>query len=139
MNSKELRTMLTVPYQSAFSMLDRLEQQFSTLSRIPAADVLDTKDHYLIRLELPGADKESIDVKATERSVTITADRKNTTDVKKMTPLISELREESWRRTFNFVNTLNRDNLQAIYKDGVLEIKAGKAQTHTSVKIKIED
>ena len=72
-------------------------------------------------------------------SLTITADRKNTTDVKKMTPLISELREESWRRTFNFVNTLNRDNLQAVYKDGVLEITAGKAQTHTSVKIKVDD
>tara|TARA_R100001082_G_C4288728_1_gene127207 strand:+ start:72 stop:491 length:420 start_codon:yes stop_codon:yes gene_type:complete len=139
MNSKELKTMLTVPYQTAFSMLDRLEQQFSTLSCIPAAEVLDTKEHYLIRLELPGADKDSIDVKATESSLTITADRKNTTDVKKMTPLISELREESWRRTFNFVNTLNRDNLQAVYKDGVLEITAGKAQMHTSVKIKVED
>ena len=131
--------MLTVPYQSAFSMLDKLEQQFSTLSRIPAADVFDAKDHYLIRLELPGADKETIDVKATERSLTITAERKDIADVKKTSPLISELREESWRRTFNFINTLNRDELHAVYKDGLLEIKAGKAQTHTSVKVKIED
>ena len=139
MNSKELKTMLTVPYQTAFSVLDRLEHQFSTFSSIPAAEVLDTKDHYLIRLELPGADKDSIDVKATERSLTITADRKNTTDVKKMTHLISEIKEESWKRTFTFVNALNKDNLKAIYKDGVLEITAGKAQTHTSVKVKVED
>ena len=139
MNSKKLKTMITLPYQSAFDMLDRLEQQFSTVAGIPSAEILEDQDSYIIRLELPGADKESIDIKATDRTLIVTANRKIIDDPKKVTKVVNEFRYESWKRMFTFSNNLDRDKLEANYKDGILEIKANKTETHTSVTVNVND
>ena len=60
---------------SPFDLLDRLEQQVSQAERVPAAEVIETNASYTVRLELPGVDRESIDVKATDRSLVISAER----------------------------------------------------------------
>ena len=139
MNSKKLKTMITLPYQSAFDMLDRLEQQFSTVAGIPSAEILEDQDLYIIRLELAGADKESIDIKATDRTLIVTANRKIVDDPKEVTKVVNEFRYESWKRMFTFSNNLDRDKLEANYKDGILEIKANKTETHTSVTVNVND
>ena len=139
MNSKKLKTMITLPYQSAFDMLDRLEQQFSTVAGIPSAEILEDQDSYIIRLELAGADKESIDIKATDRTLIVTANRKILDDSKEVTKVVNEFRYESWKRMFTFSNNLDRDKLEANYKDGILEIKANKTETHTSVTVNVND
>ena len=63
---------------SPFDLLDRLEQQVSQAERVPAAEVIETNTSYTVRLELPGVDHESIDVKATDRSLVISAERQPT-------------------------------------------------------------
>ena len=131
--------MITLPYQSAFDMLDRLEQQFSTVAGIPSAEILEDQDSYIIRLELAGADKESIDIKATDRTLIVTANRKILDDSKEVTKVVNEFRYESWKRMFTFSNNLDRDKLEANYKDGILEIKANKTETHTSVTVNVND
>ena len=139
MNSKKLKKMITLPYQSAFDMLDRLEQQFSTVAGIPSAEILEDQDSYIIRLELAGADKESIDIKATDRTLIVTANRKIVDDPKEVTKVVNEFRYESWKRMFTFSHNLDRDKLEANYKDGILEIKANKTETHTSVTVNVND
>ena len=57
--------------QSPFDLLDRLEQQVSQAERVPAAEVIENKTGYIVRLELPGVDHDSIDVKATDRSLVV--------------------------------------------------------------------
>ena len=66
---------------SPFDLLDRLEQQVSQAERVPAAEVIETNTSYTVRLELPGVDHESIDVKATDRSLVISAERQPTIPV----------------------------------------------------------
>jgi HSP20 family protein len=66
---------------SPFDLLDRLEQQVSQAERVPAAEVIETEASYTVRLELPGVDHDSIDVKATDRSLVISAERKPTIPV----------------------------------------------------------
>ena len=61
--------------QSPFDLLERLEQQVAQAERVPAAEVLEHADGYTVRLELPGVDRDSIDVKATDRSLVISAER----------------------------------------------------------------
>ncbi|MDG1061196.1 MAG: Hsp20/alpha crystallin family protein, partial [Synechococcus sp. cluster3_bin.96] len=63
---------------SPFDLLDRLEQQVSQAERVPAAEVIETNASYTVRLELPGVDHDSIDVKATDRSLVISAERQPT-------------------------------------------------------------
>merc|ERR1739848_840052 len=87
-----LTIMLTLR-QSPFDLFDRLEQQMATAERVPNAEILETDSNYTVRLELPGVDRNSIDIKATDRNLVITAERpasihNNESD----TPLLSEFR-----------------------------------------------
>ncbi|AKN61453.1 heat-shock protein [Synechococcus sp. WH 8020] len=135
---------------SPFDLLDRLEQQVSQAERVPAAEVIETEASYTVRLELPGVDRDSIDVKATDRSLVISAERQPTIPVEETTPpaesgadsnaqqLLSEFRTGTWSRSFRFAKPLDRDQLEASYRDGILEIRAAKSDNRTSVSVKVE-
>ena len=135
---------------SPFDLLDRLEQQVSQAERVPAAEVIETNTHYTVRMELPGVDHESIDVKATDRSLVISAERQPTIPVEDNTTptevdaeanaqqLLSEFRTGTWSRSFRFAKPLDRDQLEASYRDGILEIRAAKSDNRTTVSVKVE-
>ena len=139
-------TLRTSPYD----LLDRLEQQVSQAERVPAAEVVETNTSYTVRLELPGVDHESIDVKATDRSLVISAERQPTIPVEDNTTptevnaeanaqqLLSEFRTGTWSRSFRFAKPLDRDQLEASYRDGILEIRAAKSDNRTTVSVKVE-
>jgi HSP20 family protein len=125
--------------QSRYDLLNRLEQQLQTAERIPAAEVLDTETGFRITLELPGVTKESIDVKATDRSLVITAQRPAPDQGDSpSTALLSELPYGTWSRSFRFPAGINREGLEAHYRDGLLTVTAPKAQTATSVSVTVE-
>ena len=124
--------------QSPFDLFERLEQQMATAERIPHAEILETESGYTIRLELPGVDRDSIDVKATDRNLVISAERPATASDNDNAPLLSEFRTGTWSRSFRFPQGLDREQLKASYRDGILEIQAGKAVEHTSVTVKID-
>ena len=52
---------------------------------------------------------------------------------------MSEFRSGTWSRSFRFPHSLNREELTANFRDGILEITAGKAVNHTSVSVQLED
>ena len=125
--------------QSPFDLFERLEQQIATAERVPNAEILDSETGYTVRLELPGVDRDSIDIKATDRNLVITAERPATNTDDNNAPLLSEFRSGTWSRSFRFPHSLDREQLKASYRDGILEINAGKAVEHTSVSVKIEN
>jgi HSP20 family protein len=150
--------MLTLRSPSPFDLFDRIEQQLSqqlhTAERVPAAEVHETAEAYEVVLELPGVDKDAIDVKATDRSLVISAERRNhrqlpvppaegsaetpATPEKLKTPLISEFRYGTWSRSFRFPQPIERDQLDARYQGGLLTVKAPKARKATTVTVKVE-
>ena len=140
--------MLTLRH-SPFDLFDRLEQQLQTAERVPAAEVIDTPQAYEITLELPGVDKDSIDVKATDRSLIISAERRSRQPAPTGSDspdagaagrgtLLSEVRYGTWSRSFRFPGGIQREGLEAQYRDGLLTVKAPKAQTMTTVSVKVE-
>ena len=130
--------MLTIR-QSPFDLFERLEQQIATAERIPNAEILDNETHIIVRLELPGVDRDSIDIKATDRNLAISAERPQPKQNNDSAPLLSGFRSGTWSRNFRFPHNLNRDDLKATYRDGILEITAGKAIEHTSVTVSVDN
>merc|ERR1712139_460689 len=130
-------TIMITLRQSPFELLERLEQQMATAERVPHAKILEAESTYTVRLELPGVDHDSIDIKATDRNLVISAERTASSD--EATVLLSEFRSGTWSRSFRFPYSLNREELTANYRDGILEITAGKAVNHTSVSVQLED
>ena len=123
--------------QSPFDLLERLEQQMATAERVPNAEIRETDTSYTVRLELPGVDHDTIDVKATDRNLVITAERTANTSDDTNPLLLSEFRSGTLSRSFHFPHSLDRDQLKASYRDGILEINAVKAIEHTSVSVQI--
>ena len=150
--------MRTLRSSSPFELFDRLEHQLSqqlhSAERVPAAEVHETPEAYELVLELPGVDKAAIEVKATDRTVVISAERRNLrqqpaspeagSDAEAAAsnlapaPLLSEFRYGTWSRSFRFPQPIDRDQLQAVYRDGLLTVTAPKAQTVSSVTVKVE-
>ena len=131
--------------QSPFDLLERLEQQVAQAERVPAAEVLEDANGYTVRLELPGVDRDSIDVKATDRTLVISAERRptlttdsNAADTTPPQQLFSEFRPGTWSRSFRFAQPLDRDQLKATYRDGILAITAAKADNRTTVSVTVE-
>merc|ERR1712196_767255 len=89
--------MLTIR-QSPFDLFERLEQQLATAERVPNAEILDNKETYIVRLELPGVDRDSIDIKATDRNLVISAERPQPNQSDDSEPLLSEFRSGIWSR-----------------------------------------
>ena len=125
--------------QSPFDLFERLEQQLATAERVPNAEIRETETSYTVQLELPGVDRDSIDVKATDRNLVISAERPQPNQSEDSEPLLSEFRSGIWSRSFRFPHSLNRDALKATYRDGILEITAAKAVEHTSVTVSVEN
>ena len=130
--------MLTL-HSSAIDLFERLDQQMASAERVPNAEILDSESTYTVRLELPGVDRNSIDIKATNRNLVICAQRPAASSDDSQAPLLSEFRSGTWSRSFRFPHSLDRDQLKATYRDGILEITAGKAVEHTSVSVTVED
>jgi HSP20 family protein len=138
-------TMLTLRH-SPFDLLERLEQQVNQAERVPAAEVHETNQAYVVVLELPGVDKDSIEVKATDRTLLISAERRSQStgdnndakEAKDAGPIHSEFRYGTWSRSFRFAAGLQRDAIEARYRDGLLTVTAPKAQTHSTVVVKVE-
>ena len=125
-------------------LFKRLEQQLHTAERVPAAEVRETEAGYSICLELPGVERDSIDVKATDRNLVISAERRapqpesTDGDPQPTNTLLSEIRYGTWSRSFRFPSGINREAVQAVYRDGLLTVEVPKAQTLTSVSVKVE-
>jgi HSP20 family protein len=145
-----MQTMLTLRTSSPFELFDRIEQQLSqqlqTAERVPAAEVHETAEAYAVVLELPGVDKGAIDVKATDRTLVISAERRSQRSQPAepeageaaARPLVSEFRYGTWSRSFRFAAPIDRDQLQARYRDGLLTVTAPKANTATTVSVQVE-
>ena len=145
--------MRTLRSSSAFDLIDRIEQQLSqqlqTAERVPAAEVHETADAYQVIVELPGVAKDAIEVKATDRNLVISAERRRPDRSEasrepdaavEVQPhlLVSEFRYGTWSRNFRFPQAIEREQLVASYRDGLLSIRAPKANKLTTVKVLVE-
>ncbi|MBM5800403.1 MAG: Hsp20/alpha crystallin family protein [Cyanobacteria bacterium K_DeepCast_35m_m2_023] len=134
--------MRTLRSSSAFELIDRIEQQLSqqlqNAERVPAAEVHESADAYQVVVELPGVDKDAIDVKATDRTLVISAERQRPEQSDQPNVLVSEFRYGTWSRSFRFPQAIEREQLAASYQGGLLSISAPKAQKLTSVSVRVD-
>jgi HSP20 family protein len=94
----------------------------------PAVDVLESKDSYLLRVELPGMNKEDFHLEVKKGILTISCERA-------LEELVSGVQYRSvervagkFSRSFYLPRTLQQDGIQATYRDGILEIYVPKLE-----------
>ena len=97
--------------------------------RTPAfrTDIRDEGDHYLLQAELPGFQKEDIDLDVKENILTISAQTQQCSEQKDGSYLCRERRSGSFSRSFR-LEGIQEENISASYSNGVLELKLPKQQ-----------
>ncbi len=93
---------------------------------LPAVDILESKDSYLIRAELPGMTKEDFRLEVEEGTLTLSGERKFEEPAHGVEYHRFERVAGKFSRTFHLPQTVNHDGIKANYRDGILEIHVPK-------------
>ena len=93
----------------------------------PKVNVYEYDDTIGIIAEIPGLDKKNVSVDIEENVLTISGD-KHGFDTKGGKCITRELKQSSFKRSFNLGEHLNGNDVSAIFKDGMLEILIPKIE-----------
>lgn len=92
----------------------------------PAVDVAESDNEYLVKVELPGINKEDVKVTVQDSVLTILGEKKQETEAKNYHRV--ERSYGSFQRSFTLPSTVKADKVDATFKDGVLTIALPKAE-----------
>lgn len=104
----------------------------------PAVDLLDKKDKLVVKVELPGVDKKDVKISLTENNLTIQGEVKKEEEVKKEDYYYRERAYGNYARTIALPIEVDKEKINAKFKDGVLEITMPKKPEVQPKEITIE-
>ena len=103
----------------------------------PVADIYETADAFVIKLDMPGAVKDSISVRVEPEFLSVrgrvAAQHREDADL-----LFSEIVRKSYFRVFNLGEGVDRSNIQAEFQEGVLVITIPKTDAMKAREIQIK-
>ena len=106
--------------------------------KTPSVDVIDRDNEVIVKAELPGVDKEDIDISVTTNTVTIKGTTSHEEKEEKGDYYRCEISRGSYSRTLSLPADVDEEKTKAKFKDGILELtlpKLKKSKRHT---IKVE-
>lgn len=114
---------------------DESERELERPDWAPAADVYNRDDEYLIAVDLPGIDREALDIGLDQDRLLIRGTRR----VEQMTEQRIERKHGRFLRKFGpLPTTIDREAIKAEYKDGVLTIHLPKRKEPPSRRVEIK-
>lgn len=105
---------------------------------VPAVNIDESDDRYQISAEMPGFDKDDIEVKIQDGVLAIKAEHKEEIKREEQGNVLNERRYESFYRSFNFGNNVAVNDMTAKYDKGILKLTVPKMQLAESKSILID-
>lgn len=105
------------------NIFDRIDytRPFSTMR----ADIKEKDKMYILEVELPGIDKENIQIEYRDNVLTILAERKEELREERADYIRRERKYGSFRRSF-YVENIDEENIRAKFRNGILKIRLPK-------------
>ena len=94
----------------------------------PPVDILESKDLYLIRAELPGMKKEDFHLELEDGTLALSGERKFEESKDGVEYHRVERVNGKFSRSFHLPQTIRHDGIKATYRDGILEVHVPKAE-----------
>ena len=104
-------------------LFGRLEPTAAPRQWLPPFDVFETDEHYVLLFDLPGVEQNAVNIEYENRVLTISGERAQ--------PQIGEARRVGraygeFNRSVALPQGIDPDQIQADYRDGVLELRVPK-------------
>jgi HSP20 family protein len=107
--------------------LDQLEENLNFHhGLVPAVNIKEKTDHYLVEADIPGMSKKDIKISLDENILTLHGKREFEERKERKNLIRTERFEGEFLRRFTLPETVNPKEISATYKDGVLSITIPK-------------
>lgn len=140
------------PWKDVISLRDEIDRLFEDFFPIrsserrdlfsdvlsPAIDIYETKDDVVIKAEIPGINKEDIKINIVDNSLIIEGEKKQEKEVKDENYYRVERRYGTFRRVIDIPVPVKTEEVEATYKDGVLEVKLPKKEEAKPKEIEVK-
>ena len=107
--------------------------EFERADWTPAADIYDSESGFVIALDLPGINRDALEIDVDDNRLIV----KGTRNVEESTHR-SERPRGKFLRTFSIPSSVDQSGIGAEYKDGVLQIRLPRRQEQKAQKIAIK-
>ena len=135
---------LTRPWMTLQHEMNRLFDDFfpshasETGEWVPAMDVSETDDAYIVKAELPGMDPEQVDISLRGETLTLKGAKKQEKEEKTKSYHRVERSYGSFERSVILPAGVQSDKTEATFKNGVLTITLPKAEESKARTVKIK-
>ena len=119
------------------SMLSDCAPRQTSRAFVPRAEIIESKDHFFVRAELSGVKKEAVKITLENNLLTLSGEKTLFEEQEEKTYHLRETRYGKFERSFRLSEGIDRQNIKAEYKDGVLEITLPKTKESLSRDIAI--
>jgi len=108
-----------------------------SLDLTPVADIHETKDGAVLYIDLPGVNKDSLDISVDSDVLTVDGGvNLHTPD--DLNPTYMDVHAGVYRRSFTLSAELDSSKIDANLKDGVLKLLIPRSEKHKPRKIKVK-
>lgn len=116
--------------EDLFSPLGNLNARFNCFQ----VDVIDNENTYIIEADLPGMEKENVQIEYDNNYLTILAQREEQADSDKDNYIRRERRVGEFRRSF-YIENIDMEEVDATFTNGVLKINLKKVKPTGQKKV----
>lgn len=103
---------------------------------IPSADILESTEHFIVFADMPGVNESSLDITLEKNVLTIEGSVVPST-FPELRLAYSEFIPGNYRRVLHLSNDIDRENIQATVKNGVLKLMLPKSKTSQVKRITV--
>ena len=137
------------PFRELNTLQDRMSRLFqevapgreddlmNTGSFVPPVDVYEDEHAITLKLEVPGVEQKDIDIRLENNTMTIRGERKFDKEEKEENFHRIERRYGSFSRSFTLPNTVDTEQCNAEFENGVLKVKLAKRAEAKPKQIKV--
>jgi HSP20 family protein len=106
----------------------------------PPVDIYETGDKIILKAEIPGVNRKDVSLEVHENVITLKGERRFAKNLREENYHRMERFYGTFQRVFSLPNVVDKGEVTANFKDGVLEITVPKVveESSSSVKITVE-
>lgn len=94
--------------------------------KVPAVNITDNKENYLISLAIPGMEKKDFNIDIEGNMLTVSCEKEETKEEKDKAYSRKEYNYNSFSRSFNLPEEVIQEQINAVYDNGILNITLPK-------------
>ena len=104
----------------------------------PAVDLYEEKNDIVVKAELPGIEKDNIEVNLSNHHLTIKGEKKNEKEIKEENYYRSERSYGTFLRTLELPADVQGEKVKASFKNGILEVRLPKTENAKAKETKVK-